>query len=308
MGSSTASVAKREIIEDMSEPVKLEEPNLTAPQRIPTAPRGVRARLVQAFTPKASISRPAGLSIAVIAFAILIGAWALITYSGMVDPMFVPTPGDTIVMGFQMMQQGFIVDIWATVFRVMSGFIIAAIVALPIGILIGAYAPASSFFQPVFSFIRYLPASAFIPLFILWIGIGEWEKIAIIILGSLPQLVLMIANNIRAVSLAPVEASYTLGTTKANVLWKVILPSAWPNVIDTLRIVLGWAWTYVIVAEIVGASSGIGFSILQAQRTVAIGRIFFAILVLGIIGLIVDYALIFLNRILFPWHTEQKGK
>lgn len=292
----------------MSASGNLEEPNLTAPMRIPTAPRGLRARLVQAFTPKATIGRASSLTIAVIAFAILIGLWSLITYTGMVDPMFVPTPSDTLITGIQMMQQGFIVDIWATVFRVMSGFLIAAAVALPIGIFVGTYAPASSFFQPVFSFIRYLPASAFIPLFILWIGIGEWEKVAIIILGSLPQLVLMIANNIRSVTLAPIEASYTLGTTKANVLWKVILPSAWPNIIDTLRIVLGWAWTYVIVAELVGASSGIGFSILQAQRTVAIGRIFFAILVLGIIGLIVDYALIYLNRVLFPWHTEQKGK
>lgn len=274
----------------------------------PGADRPVgRHRLRDAFTPKGRISARNGLILSVVSFALLIGIWALVTYTGIVDPMFVPTPGATLAAGVEMMKGGFLGDIWATVFRVMAGFIIAAIVSLPLGILIGTYAPVSSFLQPLFSFVRYMPASAFIPLFILWIGIDESEKIAIIILGSLPQLVLMIANNIRSVSLPLVEASYTLGTNRANVLWKIILPRTWPDIVDTMRIVLGWAWTYVIVAEIVGASSGIGFTILQAQRTVAVDRIFFSILVLGLIGLIVDYVLIFVNRVAFPWNNQQKG-
>ncbi|WP_312349228.1 ABC transporter permease [Actinomyces sp.] len=262
-------------------------------------------RLRGAFTPKGIISTRAGLVVSVTSFAILLAGWWFITARELVNPMFVPTPAETAHAAVDMFRRGFVEDIWATVYRVMAGFLIATAVALPLGIFVGTYAPVSSFVQPMFSFIRYMPASAFIPLFIFWIGIGEEEKIAIIILGSLPQLVLMIANNIRSVTLPLIEASYTLGTNQANVLWKIILPRAWPDIVDTLRIVLGWAWTYVIVAEIVGASSGIGYTILQSQRSVAVDQIFVSILTLGLIGLIVDYALIFLNRMLFPWNERR---
>ena len=262
-------------------------------------------RLRAAFTPKGTIPSRTGLIVTICSFAILLSGWWFITARELVNPMFVPTPADTARAAVDMLQRGFVEDISVTVFRVMAGFLIAAAVAVPLGIFVGTYAPVSSFVQPLFSFIRYMPASAFIPLFIFWIGIGEEEKIAIIILGSLPQLVLMVANNIRSVSLPLIEASYTLGTNRANVLWKIILPRAWPDIVDTLRIVLGWAWTYVIVAEIVGASSGIGYTILQSQRSVAVDQIFVAILTLGFIGLVVDYALIFLNRLLFPWNQRK---
>lgn len=112
----------------------------------------------------------------------------------------------------------------------------------------------------------------------------------------------MIANDIRNVDQSLIEVSYTLGTNTLNVLWKVILPKSLPDIMNTIRIVLGWAWTYVIVAELVGASSGIGFSILQAERTFQIDRIFVGILILGIIGLIVDTVLTLLNKILFAWN------
>lgn len=262
-------------------------------------------RLRGAFTPKGGIPGRAGLALSVCSFVILLALWWYITARELVNPMFVPTPADTARAAVDMVQRGFLEDIWVTVYRVMAGFVIAAAVAVPLGIFVGTYAPVSAFFQPMFSFIRYMPASAFIPLFIFWIGIGEEEKIAIIILGSLPQLVLMVANNIRTVGLPLIEASYTLGTNRANVLWKIILPRACPDIVDTLRIVLGWAWTYVIVAELVGASSGIGFTILQSQRSVAVDQIFVSILTLGLIGLLVDNILIVLNRILFPWNERR---
>lgn len=276
------------------------------PRVLATRARGRRAG--EAFSPMARGRHRSTLLLGVAAFAILLALWSAVSYSGLVDPLFLPTPSDTLASGVTMFQTGFAADIGVTVFRVMSGFLIAALVGVPLGVLVGTYAPVSAFLEPVFSFVRYMPASAFIPLFILWIGIDESEKIAIIILGSLPQIVLMVASNIRNVPISLVEASYTLGTNRGNVLWKVIVPKASPDIVDTLRIILGWAWTYVIVAEIVGASSGIGYSILQSQRSMAVDQIFVAILTLGFIGLIVDNLLVLVNRIAFKWNDIRESE
>lgn len=259
--------------------------------------------ILKGLVPYKAISKKAGLAFGIAAFAVLIGLWFLITMERWVNPIFLPTPVSTVKSLFYMLSTGYIHDVGITVFRVVAGFLIALAVSLPLGILVGAYQPVAAFFEPLFSFVRYMPATAFIPLFIFWIGIGEPEKVAIIILGSLPQLVLMIATNIRNVNQSLIEASYTLGTTTTNVLWKVILPKSLPDIMDTIRIVMGWAWTYVIVAEMVGASSGVGYSILQAQRTMQVTNIFVGIFILGIIGLIVDSVLKRLNKFLFPWNS-----
>ncbi|MEY8356588.1 ABC transporter permease [Lachnospiraceae bacterium 54-53] len=259
--------------------------------------------IVKAFTPKASIARKYVIILGISSFAIILAVWSLLTYTGIINPMLMPTPTKTVQMGVQLFtEQNYSADIGMTVFRVMLGFALAALVAIPLGILIGVYAPVSAFFESIFSFIRYMPASAFIPLFILWIGIGEDEKVAVIILGSLPQLILMVATSTRNVSKSLIEVSYTLGTTKANVLWKVILPKATPDILDNVRIVLGWAWTYVIVAEMVGASSGIGYMIIQSQRMLSTPKMFVGILTIGLIGLFVDNLIRFLNRKLFAWN------
>lgn len=277
------------------------------PDSAGSARRTMRRRR-EAFTPMARGRRRTGFLLGLSAFVILLAFWSVATYGGIVDPLFLPTPGQTLATAITMFNTGFLADIGITVFRVMAGFLIAAAVGVPVGVLIGTYTPVNSFLEPVFSFVRYMPASAFIPLFILWIGIDESEKIAIIILGSLPQIVLMVASNIRNVPNSLIEASFTLGTNRGDVLWKVIVPKASPDMLDTLRIVLGWAWTYVIVAEIVGASSGIGYSILQSQRSMAVDRIFVAILTLGIIGLIVDNLLMVLNRLVFRWNNVKESE
>ena len=263
-----------------------------------------RSALREAFKPKGEIGRVPTLLLGVGAFMTIFVLWSILSYGGLVDPLFLPSPTKTLNSAISMFSGDFWSDIAATVWRVMGGFVIAAIIGVPLGVLVGAYAPVSAFLSPVFSFLRYMPASAFIPLFILWIGLGENEKMASIILGSLPQIVPMVATNIRSVDRSLIEVSYTLGTTQATVLWKIIFHRALPDIVDTLRIVLGWAWTYVIVAELVGASSGIGYTILQAQRTVLVGKIFVGILTLGFIGLIVDNVLVWASKKLFPWRES----
>ncbi len=258
----------------------------------------------ETFSPKGRIKGVYVVALATIAFVLIIAVWSVFTLTGEVDAFFLPPPTEVIKTAVSLFTQGdFINDILITVFRVMAGFIIAAVIALPLGLLIGTYAPFAAFLEYVISFVRYLPASAFIPLFILWIGIDESEKIAVIILGSLPQLILMIATNVRNVPMSMIEVSYTLGTSKTDVLWKIILPKALPDIMDTFRTVLGWAWTYVIVAELVGASSGIGFMIIQSQRMMNTANIFVGILTIGFIGMIIDILFKMFHKKYFFWNN-----
>lgn len=254
------------------------------------------------FTPQIEINKKSYMTIGIISFFLIILVWTGITVTGLVNPTFMPTPMKTISAGYSLFADaGYLNDIWVTVWRVLIGFIISAVIAVPLGILIGTYAPLEAFIEPVMSFMRYLPVTAFIPLFILWIGIDEPEKIAVIIFGSLPQLILMVAVDTKKVQHDLVEVSYTLGTSRAEVIWKIILPAAMPSIIDSLRMVLGWAWTYVTVAEMIGASSGMGYMIIQSQRMINVANIFVGILSIGVIGLIFDYFFKGLSKILFPW-------
>ena len=265
----------------------------------------VKTRLNHAFTPKASISKTSYILLAVLSFALILAYWFYAVYVQQVDSMFLPSPAKTLESAKNMfLTGGFLSDIRMSVQRVLIGFLISAMVGIPLGLLIGTYAPFSAFLEPFFSFFRYLPASAFIQLFILWIGIGESAKVAIIIVGSVAQIILMVATNVRNVSLSLIEVSYTLGVSKFGVFFKIILPKCMPDIVDTLRIVLGWAWTYIIVAEMIGASEGIGFMITQAGRQFMISKIFVGIITIGIIGLALDMLCMFLRKILFPWNEE----
>jgi NitT/TauT family transport system permease protein len=235
-------------------------------------------------------------------FALFIAAWAAVTLGGLVSKTFLADPLTMVVSGVDLLaKQGFAKDIAMTVWRVLGGFAIAALLAVPLGVLMGAYKPVEAFFEPFVSFARYLPASAFIPLLILWAGIGEAQKLAVIFIGSFFQLVLMIAVSVGNTRRDLVEAAYTLGAGDGGVVKRVLLPSSAPEIAETLRMVLGWAWTYVIVAELIGASSGIGHMITDSQALLATDQIIFGIIVIGLIGLVTDFGFKAFNRKLFPW-------
>ena len=265
----------------------------------------LKRKITDAFTPKGTISKKAYIILAVLSFVLIFAVWMYAVYIKRVDSMFLPSPEKTLESAKNMFDGGgYLTDIRMSVQRVLIGFLISAVVGIPLGLLIGTYAPVAAFFEPFFSFFRYLPASAFIQLFILWIGIGESAKIAIIIVGSVAQIILMVATNVRNVSVSLIEVSYTLGVSKLGVFWKIILPKSMPDIVDTLRIVLGWAWTYIIVAEMIGASEGVGFMITQAGRQFMISKIFVGIITIGIIGLALDMFCMFLRKILFPWNEK----
>lgn len=252
--------------------------------------------------PLTPVSAGARVALGVAFFVVFVAAWSAATFSGYVSKTFLADPWTMLKSGWMLLtEMGFAEDIGMTVWRVVGGFVIAAAIALPLGVAMGAYKPIEAFFEPFVSFARYLPASAFIPLLILWAGIGEAQKLAVIFIGSFFQLVLMIAVTVGNTRRDLVEAAYTLGASDRSLVWRVMIPGAAPEIAETLRMVLGWAWTYVIVAELIGASSGIGHMITDSQALLATDQIIFGIIVIGVIGLVSDLLFKAANRRLFPW-------
>jgi NitT/TauT family transport system permease protein len=228
--------------------------------------------------------------------------WWLGAAFAIVEPRFLPSPITVLDRGYHwLVDDGLAADTLVSVERVFGGFLLAAIIGMPLGILIGTFRVFEAYFEPVNDFFRYMPTPAFIPLVMIWIGIGEGAKIGIIFLGTFFQLVLMVADNVRQVPLQQIEASQTMGASRREVIRYVILPSALPGIADTLRITLGWAWTYLVVAELVASSSGLGFQIMRAQRFLQTDKIFMGILVIGLLGLALDQIARLLHRQLFPW-------
>jgi NitT/TauT family transport system permease protein len=242
------------------------------------------------------------LGLGVLFFVLFFALWAAATLGGFVSKTFLADPITMVRSGWTLLaEQGFAKDIGMTVWRVVGGFVLAAVLAVPLGVAMGAYKPIEAFFEPFVSFARYLPASAFIPLLILWAGIGEAQKLALIFIGSFFQLVLMIATSVGNTRRDLVEAAYTLGAGDWGIVKRVLIPAAAPQIAETLRLVLGWAWTYVIVAELIGASNGIGHMITDSQALLATDQIIFGIITIGVIGLVSDLAFKRLNRAMFIW-------
>jgi len=239
-------------------------------------------------------------------FLLFIGAWALATFGGWIKPLFLADPLKAVQAGWALFTEyGFAIDIGVTIWRVVGGFVIAALLALPLGIAMGAFKAVEAFFEPFISFARYLPASAFIPLLILWAGVGEGQKLLVIVIGSFFQLVIMIAVVVGSTRVDLVEAAYTLGAKRGGIVRRVLIPSSAPQIAEILRMVLGWAWTYVIVAELVGASSGIGHMIMDSQRLLDTGQMIFGIVMIGLIGLVSDFLFKLVNHRLFPWYVAK---
>ena len=252
--------------------------------------------------PLTPVSRARRIALGIAFFVLFVAAWSAATFGGFVSPTFLASPLAMLREGWTLFaQHKFAFDIGMTVWRVLGGFVLAAIFGVPLGIAMGAYKPIEAFFEPFVSFARYLPASAFIPLLILWAGIGETQKLLVIFIGVFFQIVLMVAVIVGSTRRDLVEAAYTLGANASGIVRRVLLPSAAPQIAETLRLVLGWAWTYVIVAELIGASSGIGHMITDSQALLNTGQIIFGIIVIGVIGLVSDFAFKWGNQKLFPW-------
>ncbi|WP_297425605.1 ABC transporter permease [uncultured Acinetobacter sp.] len=225
------------------------------------------------------------------------------------NPIYLPAPHEVataLVTAFitppaQAGAPWFHQSLWHSIQLVFSAFFISSLIGIPLGILCGFSKTISQLIEPFVEFFRYLPAPAFGALAVAILGINDAPKIAIIVIGTLFQQILIIANTTKTVDKSLIEAGFTLGTSKTKGLFYVVIPAALPDIYRDLRVLLGWAWTYLIVAELIGSTSGITWFITQQARYQNFDNVFAAILIIGMIGLVCDVLLMKLGQRLFKW-------
>lgn len=225
------------------------------------------------------------------------------------NPVYLPAPGEVAVAFYASFttppadQDGLWLhqSLWQSIQTIFWGFVISSLIGVPLGILCGAHSGMARLVEPFTEFFRYLPAPAFGTLAVAVLGIYAGPKIAIIVIGTLFQQILIIANTTRKADYSLVEAALTLGTKNLRLLTWVVVPSVLPDLYRDQRILLGWAWTYLIVAELIGATSGISLFITQQSRYQHYANVYAAIAMIGILGLGTDLILAALGRKLFPW-------
>jgi NitT/TauT family transport system permease protein len=231
--------------------------------------------------------------------------WAVVSSQGWVKPLFLPSP---------MAVWQAIADLWGSgdlqkdiiysVLRVLIGFILAVIVSIPLGIMMGTFGSIRALFEPIIGILRYMPAPAFIPLLVLYFGVGEIPKVLLIFIGTLFFNTLMIMDAVKFVPKELIEATYTLGGQRPQVVVKVIFPYILPKIIDACRVNIAASWNLVIVSELVAATEGLGRRISVAQRFLNTDQIFAGLIVIGLIGLLIDLCFIWLQRFLCRWSID----
>ena len=270
--------------------------------------RAARKERVGLLAVRQGLPQNVSVTLSAVFFAGCLALWALVSHFGLVNEFFLPSPSSVAAAAWRLYTtDGMFRDLGVSVYRVGVGFLAAAVIAVPVGVLMGSFQGFRSLLEPFLAFLRYMPATAFIPLLVLWIGIDDGEKFAVIFIGTFFTLCLMIMASTLSVSLPLIEAAMMLGATRRQLVHKVIWPSAKPAIFDNLRIVLGWAWTYIVVAEIVAASSGVGFVILTASRYLDTPTIFVGILSIGIVGIVSDLVFNAASRRLFPYLQRSRG-
>jgi NitT/TauT family transport system permease protein len=254
------------------------------------------------FALRQPLPRSTATALGLLAPLLVAAAWCLLTYGGFVMPGFLPSPTETLRGILQLFLQH---DLWGAILkstgRISLSFLLASAVALPLGVLMGAFEPVNRFFEPIMAPLRYMPISAFIPLLILWFGIGGEQKIAFLFLGVFVYLLPVVVTAIRVVPEELVQTSLTLGASRWQVIRTVLLPAALPEIFDSFRVMNAIAWTYVVLAEMVNAGSGLGYMVDLAYRHQQTSWSFACLLVIGGIGLLTDFIIRLLSSLFFSW-------
>lgn len=254
------------------------------------------------FTFRATARPDWEFRIGLAAFVAVIGAWLVVTELGLVHPQFLPSPIAVLrALWGLFANAGYIWDIGISIGRVWGAFLAAAAMAIPLGILMSSYRGVGAFSEPLIDFVRYLPVPALVPLTLIWLGIGEGSKIALLWIGTFFQLVLLVSDDARRVPKEFIETGRTLGANDWALMKDVLIRAMLPNTLDSLRITLGWCWTYLLIAEIVASNSGIGYELWTARRYGKTPEVFAGILTIGVIGLASDQAIRAMHRRFFRY-------
>lgn len=237
---------------------------------------------------------------------LFVALWQALSISGLVSQRLLPPPVEVLQASYRLFANGYAWDVVASVNRIVVSFLLACAVAVPLGLAIGASPTFSAFASPTLSAFRYLPAAAFTPLLLMWLGPGDEQKIALLFLGVVWFLVVLIGDHVRAVRKDLVETALTLGAARWQIWLTVIAPAAAPRIWEALRQMLAVSWTYLVIAEIVAATDGIGAMMMRAQRFIRVDEVMVGILTIGILGLLFDAAFRVAGRRLFHYEKNER--
>lgn len=257
------------------------------------------------FALRAPLPHATALMLGFVAPVLVLATWCVITYGGFAPPDFVPSPTEVVRGTLQLfLRYDLATAILVSTKRIAMAFLLASAVALPLGVLMGAFDPVNRFFEPIVAPLRYMPISAFIPLLILWFGIYEKQKIAFLFLGVFVYLLPVVVSAIRLVPEELVQTALTLGATRWQVVRTVLLPSALPEIFDSFRVMNAISWTYVILAEAVNPERGLGYMVELARTHQKASWSFAGLLVIGGIGLLTDFLIRLISNLLFRWKEK----
>ena len=229
-------------------------------------------------------------------------AWFVLASSHAVNPLFLPSPAAVLKAAITLAKSGDLLrDTLATLQRVGIGFALVVAVSVPLGLAMGTLPSLRAVFEPMIALVRYMPAPAFIPLLIIWLGLGEGSKIALLFVGTVFFNTLMTADVAALVPKQLIDVSYTLGAGRWTVFRKVIFPHSIPGMLDAMRVNIAATWNLVVVAELIAAQEGLGYRIVRAQRFLQTDRIFAVLIVIGLIGVAMDLSFRLLRKGVARW-------
>ncbi|MGI9297685.1 MAG: ABC transporter permease [Gammaproteobacteria bacterium] len=250
-----------------------------------------------------------GLFWSIVSVAVILAAWFVAARYEWTNPIFFPSPATTWNQFTDVLTEGYrnttlLQHIGISVYRLLTGFVLGCLVGIPIGFAMGLSRQWNGLWHPVVEFMRPIPPLALIPLSIIWLGIGDKSKIALLFLAALWVMVLSARAGVQNIRLSKIHAAYTLGASKMQVLRRVILPNALPEIFTGMRVAMGVCWGTLVAAELVGADSGIGYMITVAGKFLDTALVFLGIIIIGIIGAAIEVGMRRLEAKLVPW----KGK
>src|ERR1044071_6830104 len=254
------------------------------------------------FSIRSPLPKRTAFLLGFVAPVLVLGAWCVLSYSGRVDPGFLPSPTEVLRGTLQLFLHYELTQaIPISTRRIAIAFLLASVIALPLGVLMGAFDPINRFFEPIVAPMRYMPISAFIPLLILWFGIYEKQKIAFLFLGVFVYLLPVVVSSIRLVPEELIQTALTLGASKFQVIRSVLVPAALPEIFDSFRVMNAIAWTYVILAEAVNPGQSLGYMVQLAYSHQRASWSFAELIVIGGIGLLTDFLIRLVSSRLFRW-------
>ena len=248
------------------------------------------------------VSRQRARSLAVAGVLTFVGAWCVASYANLVPTVILPSPTE-VLRAFPVLhfEEALVRSALRSLYRVSMGFALAAAVAIPLGIVMGTFPAVKHFFTPLVDPLRFLPISALVPLFIVWFGIDEMQKIVFLFVGIFVYMLPLVVEAVEGVEEVYLQTATTLGASPGQLVRHVLIPGSMPAIGEALRVMNGIGWTYVIMAEVVNAQYGLGYLITTAGKRSHVDQIFALVLVILFIGVVTDWMIRVVNARLFHW-------